>query len=592
MSSRRRIHQADFAKKYAEKSLLGRIVTYLRPYWFYVLISILFLVATAALEQFGPYLTKVAIDDNILVGDFKGLIVTVVLFFGLYLVLALMRIGQAYITGWVGEKVMYDLRKEIFEHLQKQSLHFFDRNPIGRLVTRVTSDVQTLSEIFSSGIVVIFGDIFTLIGIVVAMMLLNVELAIWAIIAVPFVVLATFLFKAKMRSAFRMVREKAAAINAFMQEHLVGMRIVQLFNYEKSADRKFRKVNTEFRASNLKTVKLFGFFFPILELLTALAVALVLLRGGFLALDDVITVGVLIAFLQYVERFFRPIRDLAEKWNIFQSGIASAERVFTLLDTEPEIEDVVETKNGALVKGAIEFRDVTFAYNEGEEVLENISFSIKPGETVAIVGATGSGKSTILNLLGRFYDVQSGAVLVDGVDVREWKREDLLKGLAYVQQDVFLFSGSIRDNITLGDQWEDERVKDAIQQVHLDHYVSKLGGGLDEGVTERGSTLSSGQRQLLSFARALIRDPRILVLDEATSAIDPETETFIQDALTKIRKGRTAIVVAHRLSTIREADRILVLHKGRLREQGTHAELMKQKGIYWRLFQLQYKRVA
>jgi len=516
----------------------------------------------------------------------------VALFVGLYVVLAAVRVGQALLTGWVGEQVMYDLRREIFHHLQKQPLRFFDRNPVGRLVTRVTNDVQTLSEIFSSGVVVVFGDLFTLIGIVIAMFLLNWKLALVAIAVVPLMVAATFFFRTRLRGAFREVRLKTAAINAYLQEHLSGVRIVQLFRIEGRTESRFSGINAKLRGANLDTVKLFSIFFPILELVSALALALIVLRGGYLTLDEGMTIGVLVAFIQYTDRFFRPIRDLAQKWNIFQAGMASSERVFKLLDTEPAIVDPEGEGCCDKLEGRIEFRDVHFSYDGEEEVLHGIDFTIEPGQTVAIVGATGAGKSTIINLVGRFYDVTEGQVLVDGLDVREWHRDQLLKHIAYVHQDVFLFAGTIRENITLGDEYPDEAVMQAAKTVHAHDFIASLPKGYDEPVTERGSTLSSGQRQLLSFGRALVRDPRILVLDEATSSVDPETEYLIQDAMEKLLAGRTSIIVAHRLSTVQRADKILVMHKGELREEGTHDELMEQKGIYWKLFQLQYKRVA
>lgn len=588
----RSIHEEETLGRVFEPHLIRRIFSYVWPYRGRVLISIVLLIATAALQQVGPYLTKVAVDDYMVKGDFPGLIRIVILYGVLFVVLSFVRIGQALLTGWVGENVMFDLREEIFSHIQKQSLSFFDRNPVGRLVTRVTSDVQTLSEIFSSGIVVFFGDLFTLIGIVVAMMLLNWKLAIVAVAAVPLMVLVTFQFRGRLRGAFREVRLRTAKLNSFLQEHLSGMRIVQLFNHQRATDKGFEQVNDELRQGHLMTVRLFAAFFPILELTSALALAAIIIRGGYLALDDALTIGVLIAFIQYTERFFRPIRDLAEKWNIFQSGIASAERVFRLLDTEPAIVDAEDASCCETVRGSIEFDHVTFSYDGAENVLHDVSFAIEPGQKVAIVGATGAGKSTIINLIGRFYEATKGRVLIDGLDVKQWRRDELLRQIAYVQQDVFLFSGTIRENITLQDEYSDEEVRRAAQTVHADRFVSALPEGYDSEVTERGSTFSSGQRQLLSFARAMLRDPKILVLDEATSFVDPETERLIQDALEKMMEGRTSIIVAHRLSTIMTADRILVMHKGQLRELGTHSELMEQKGIYWRLFQMQYKRVS
>ncbi|GBE30485.1 putative ABC transporter ATP-binding protein [bacterium BMS3Bbin04] len=589
----RSIHEEENLGAVFEPRLVKRLLTYLKPYRLRVFISVFLLLVIAAAEQLGPYLTKVALDDYIVPGDFNGLVLIVVLYFVLYLVLAFARIGQALLTGWVGEKVMYDIRKEVFAHLQRQTLTYFDRNPVGRLVTRATNDVQTLSEIFSSGIVVVFGDVFMLIMIIVAMLLLNWQLAIVAVAVVPFVVWATFFFRRRLRDAFREVRVQTAAVNSFLQEHLSGIRIVQLFTHEKSTARSFAGVNDSLRSGHLWTVNLFSVFFPVLEILSAVAVAMIILRGGNMTLTDAISIGTLIAFLQYVERFFRPIRELAEKWNIFQSGMASAERVFDLLDTEPAIVESSSPISLPALSGHIEFEDVHFSYNDyGEEVLKGIDFIIEPGETIALVGATGAGKTTIINLLGRFYDATSGKVKLDGINVRDLDQDDLHRDLAYVSQDIFLFSGTIRNNIALGDDFTDEQIQNAAERVHADSFIKRLPSGYDEPVTERGGTLSTGQRQLLSFARAMVRDPKVLVLDEATSSVDPETEAHIQDALKVMMKDRTSIIVAHRLSTVQRADKILVMHKGCLREMGTHAELLKKRGIYWRLFELQYKRVA
>lgn len=589
----RSIHDEETLGVVFEPRLVNRLLKYLRPYRVKVVLSVILLLIIAGAEQLGPYLTKIALDNYIVPGDFDGLIAIVAMFLGLYVTLAFARVGQAVVTGWVGEKVMFDIRREVFSHLQRQTLSFFDHNPVGRLVTRNTNDVQTLSEIFSSGVVVVFGDLFMLIGIIVAMLLLNWQLAIVAVAVVPLVVWVTFSFRGRLRDVFREVRVQTAAVNSYLQEHLSGVRIVQLFNHEKATAKGFSGVNDHLRQDHLHTVNLFSVFFPILEVLGAVAVALVILRGGNLTLDGAITIGTLVAFLQYAERFFRPIRDLAEKWNIFQAGMASAERVFDLLDTEPAIEEIDNPVKIEELDGRIEFDNVRFRYNPGDdEVLKGVDFTIEPGETAAIVGATGAGKTTIINLIGRFYDVSDGTIRMDGHDVRDLRRDDLLRDIAYVSQDIFLFSGTIRDNITLGDEFTDEHVQHAAKQVHADSFIQRLPKGYDEEVTERGGTLSTGQRQLLSFARAMVRNPKVLVLDEATSSVDPETEAYIQDALEVMMKGRTSIIVAHRLSTVQRADKILVMHKGTLREMGTHAELLAQKGIYWRLFELQYRRVA
>lgn len=586
------IHDEAALGKVYDHSLVKRLLHFVQPYTTRVVIALLLLLAGAGLEQLLPYMTKLAIDEYIEKGDFPGLVKIV----GFYAILAgivsLIRISQAILTGWVGERIMYDLRQELFTHIQSLQLSFFDKNPVGRLVTRVTSDVRTLSEIFSSGIVVMIGDLLTLLGIIVAMLILDVKLALVSFIIIPILGMITFFFRLKLRDAFRDVRVRVAAINAFLQEHFSGIRIVQLFNHEKRAQDRFAAVNGTAKMAHLRTVSLFSIFFPLMEITGALLTAIILVRGGLLAIDDALTLGTLVAFLQYGERFFRPIRDLSEKYNIFQAGMASAERVFNLLDTNPEISDPEKPVACSPVKGEIEFDDVSFGYSDEKTVLENVNFRIAPGERIAIVGATGAGKTTLSNLIGRFYDVTSGQVRIDGVNVKDWCKDELHRNIAYVQQDVFLFSGTIRDNITLGDEFTNEQVWDAIRTVHADRFIEQLPGGLDEPVMERGATLSSGQRQLLSFARALIRNPRILVLDEATSSVDPDTEFLIQDAMEKLQEGRTSIIIAHRLATIRKADRILVFHKGQLREVGTHDELVASDGIYQRLYQLQYGKAS
>lgn len=588
----RSIHDEETLGKIYDHHLVTRLLKYLKPYKGKVIASVVFLVVLAGLEQVGPYLAKVAIDDHILKDDFQGLIKIVLIYVGLSVVMTISRVVQVLITSWVGESVMFDLRREIFSHLQKQSLRFFDTNPVGRLVTRVTSDVQTLSEIFSSGIVVVFGDLITLIGIITAMLIVNAKLAVISFTVIPFIIIVTFSFRAKLRDAFREVRIRVASINAYLQEHLAGIKIVQLFNHQKNSDDNFAKVNKKTQVAHLRTVALFSVFFPLIEILGSVATVLILVRGGFLILDDALTLGVLVAFFQYAERFFRPIRDLSEKYNIFQAGMASAERVFNLLDYEPELKDPQTPEKCQQISGAIEFKDVRFGYNPEDEVIHGLSFKIEPGQTVAIVGSTGAGKSTIANLIGRFYDVNAGGIYIDGVDVKNWCRQELRKNICYVPQDVFLFHGNIRDNITLGDEFDESLIEKTADIVHASIFIENLPDKYDEPVMERGATLSNGQRQLLSFARALIRDPRILVLDEATSSVDPETESLIQDALEHLLKGRTSILIAHRLSTIERADRILVMHKGKLVEEGNHEELMSLKGIYHRLYQLQYNSVA
>ncbi|MBD3165028.1 ATP-binding cassette domain-containing protein [bacterium] len=586
------IHEeANLGRVYDQK-LVGRLLTYVKPYTRTVIISLVLLLIGAGLEQLMPYLTKRAIDNHIAKNDFSGLIWIVLTYLGVALVVTGARIAQTLITGRVGENVMYDLRREVFHHLQTQDSSFFDRNPVGRLVTRVTSDVQTLSEIFSSGIVVVLGDLLTLIAIMIAMFWMNWQLALVAISVIPLLFFASLYFRLKLRDAFRDVRVRVAAINAFLQEHLAGMRLVQLFNHQGPADTNFHGVNARTRAAHLQTVALFSFFFPLMEIIGALTTALILMRGGVLILDDALTFGALVAFFQYSERFFRPIRDLTEKYNIFQAGMASAERVFNLLDTEVNIREPEAPLVCKRIEGAVQFKDVSFAYTDENYVLKDVSFAIKPGERVAIVGATGAGKTTVSNLIPRFYETTRGQVLVDDMDVRDWCLHELRSNIAIVQQDVVLFRGTIRDNITLGDDFSDEEVERAAKMLQADQFIQSLPKGYDEPVMERGATLSSGQKQLIAFTRALIRNPSVLILDEATSSVDMETEALIQQAMETLFKDRTSIVIAHRLATIRRADTILVFHKGALAEQGSHEELIAADGIYKRLYQLQYGEAA
>ena len=579
----------DLSDKSYDSKLLLRLLKYLRPYLGAVFGSFVLIVLMAGLDLVGPYLTKIAIDEHISQGDAEGLLRIA----GLYL-LALglafvVRFGQVWLLQMTGQRVMLDLRREIFGHLQRLHVGFYDKNPVGRLVTRVTSDVDAVNELFTSGVVTVFGDVFTLLGIMGVMLHLNWRLALVTFAVLPLFFLVTDWFRRGARQSFRDVRKWVARINAFLSENLSGMAAVQLFRREERNRELFAEINRGHRDANLRSIFYYAVFYPAVDLLAALAVALILVYGGGRVIVGALSIGALVAFIQYTDRFWRPISDLSEKFNILQAAMASSERIFMLLDTPPQIVAKPQAHAPVRLEGRVAFEEVSFAYNPGEWVLREISFEVAAGRSVALVGATGAGKTSIISLLQRFYDVQQGNVRVDGVDVRDWDPAALRKAMALVLQDVHLFSGTIASNIRLGSDIRLERVMAAARAVHAEPFIERLPGGYHAEVKERGATLSTGQKQLLSFARALAHDPRILILDEATSSVDTETERLIQDALRVLLRGRTAIVIAHRLSTIRNVDEILVLHKGRIRERGAHEELLARRGLYWRLYQLQYK---
>ncbi|MBI4446280.1 MAG: ABC transporter ATP-binding protein [Acidobacteria bacterium] len=583
-------HEEEILGKAYDKRLARRLLGYLYPYRRVVLLSVFFLLVVSALQLAGPYLTKVAIDRYIRTGNIQGLNGIALLFLGVLLAQFCFAFAQTYLMNWTGQKIMYDLRVQIFTHIQKLHVGYFDRNPVGRIITRVTTDVDVLNELFTSGVISIFGDIFTLAGIVLIMLWLNWKLALVSFSVIPVLFVASIIFKVKVRDSYRWVRTCVAKMNAFLQENITGMSVVQIFVQEKRKFQQFDERNREHLDANLQSIFYYAVFYPAVNLIGALAIALILWYGGVQVLAGVLTLGSLVAFIQYSERFYKPISDLSEKFNILQTAMASSERIFRLLDTQPAISPPLHPVRLKSLKGKIEFRNVSFAYKEDTPVLRNISFSVAPGEKVAIVGATGSGKSTLINLLCRFYDVQSGEVRIDDTPVTHLDLDQLRQSISIVLQDVFLFSGTIEENIRLWERpIERKQVEDASRWVHADHFVQRLASGYDERVAERGSSLSVGQRQLLAFARALAHDPKILVLDEATSSVDTETELLIQDALEKLMKGRTAVVIAHRLSTIQNCDRILVLHRGQLIEQGSHQDLLKLRGVYYKLFQLQYR---
>ena len=593
----RLMQEEEVLGKAYDARLMQRLIRYLRPYKRHVALGILLSLLVSAMEAIRPYFTKLAVDTDIANGDKNGLLVTILLFLMVMIVRGLLQYVNAYLTQWIGQKTIFDLRMEVFRHIQSRSMRFFDRNPIGRLITRVTNDVEVLNDMFSSGIVMVFSDVFTIIGIFYFMFAMNAELALVTLSVLPFLFWGTFLFRKKAREAYRDVRLQIARINTFMQEHITGMLVDQIFRRERRSYGQFTEINAAHRDANIRSIFYYALFYPAVDLIGAVSIGLIIWYAGANALEGTVTIGTVMAFVQFNEMFWRPIRDLSEKYNILQTAMASSERLFQLLDDTTTIAVAEHPVPLDSVQGKVEFRNVWFSYTPAtdgtqspEWVLKDVSFSIQPGQTIAIVGHTGAGKTSIISLLSRFYDIQKGEILVDGIDIRRLRPADLRRHLAVVLQDVFLFSGTIHDNIDLGN--EDipaDRVKAAARIVGAQRFIDQLPAGFDAEVKERGATLSVGQKQLLSFARALAYNPRILVLDEATSSVDTETEFLIQAAIRKLLTHRTSIVIAHRLSTIQTADRILVLHKGEVRETGTHAELLALNGIYRRLYELQYR---
>jgi ATP-binding cassette subfamily B protein len=590
------MHEEEILGKAYDARLMQRLLRYLRPYAGYVGLGILLSIAVSGMEAVRPYFTKIAVDENIARGDGHGLLMTTLVFLGVMCVRGVLQYFNAYLTQWIGQRTIFDLRMEVFAHLQKLGLSFYDRNPIGRLITRVTNDVEVLNEMFSSGIVMVFSDVFTIIGILYFMFSMNWQLALISLSVLPLLFYGTFLFRKKAREAYREVRLQIARINAFMQEHITGMMVDQVFGRERRSFEKFSGINAFHRDANIRSIFYYAVFYPGVDLIGAIAVGLIIWYAGVETLGGGVTIGTVMAFLQFNEMFWRPIRDLSEKYNIMQTAMASSERVFKLLDDRTFLEDHPHAADMEAVRGDIEFRNVWFAYNGGEDgkqpewVLRNVSFTIGAGETAAFVGHTGAGKTTIISLLARLYDVQKGEILIDGVDIRRIRQSSLRRHIAVVLQDVFLFSGDIAANISLGDETiTAERITASARVVGAHRFIERLPGEYHAEVKERGATLSVGQKQLISFARALAVHPRILVLDEATSSVDTETEILIQNAIRKLLQGRTSIVIAHRLSTIQSATKIIVMHKGEIREMGTHQELLAIGGIYHRLYQLQYK---
>lgn len=570
--------------------LMKRLLGYIKPYMKYVVFAILMNIIVAAFGPVRPYLIKIAVDKYIANSNYSGLFYISLLLLTSLIFQSIIQYFLNYYTQYLGQKTIYDIRAQLFTHTQKLSLRFFDKTPIGRLVTRVTNDIEFLNDLFSSGIIMVFSDIFTILWILGFMFFMDVKLSLVTLSVFPVLVYGTFLFRKKVRESYRNVRLHLARLNTYMQEHVTGMNIVQIFHKEKQEMKNFLNINSDYRKANIQSNFYYAIFYPGVEFLSAIAVGLIIWYGGGELIHGTRHVGVLIAFILLTDMFFRPIRDLSEKYNILQTAMASSERIFKLLDNKTFVKNTEGSKKLTNINGGIEFKNVWFAYNNEEYVLKDVSFKINPGETVAIVGHTGAGKTSIISVLERFYDLDKGSILVDGTDISTIDKRDLRKYISIVLQDIFLFSGTIRSNISMNnDDIPIEKIKEAASIVGADKFIEALPKQYDEVVKERGATLSVGQKQLLSFARALAYDPKILILDEATSSIDTESEILIQKAIEKLLVGRTAIVIAHRLSTIQNADKIIVMHKGEIRETGTHQELLANRGIYYKLYQLQYK---
>ena len=614
----------DIIGKAYDARLMRRLLEYLWPYWRSVVVALVAIVVGGLASLAQPYLIKIAIDRYIAARQLAGLDGLAAMYFGVLVVAFAAEYVQTWTMQLTGQRIMFDLRLALYRHLQRLDLRYYDRNPVGRLMTRVTSDVDVLNDLFTSGVVTVFGDVFALVGIMVMMLVMNWRLALVAFSVLPIIFFVTQWFRRNVRDSYRVVRGLIARINAFLQENITGMSTVQLFRRERLNFARFDTIDKEHRDANIDSIFYYAVFYPAIEAVSTLASALIIWYGGGSVMGGTLTLGALVAFLQYSQRFFRPISDMSEKFNVLQSAMASSERIFKLLDEPVSIASPERpARRPAPAQGHIVFDDVWFAYNGDQRlsttvdtedrrasrdlssastvssvvkssdpnwVLKGISFDVRPGERVGIVGATGSGKTTLINLLLRFYDVQRGRITIDGVDIRELDLADVRGLFSLVLQDVHLFSGTIADNIRLGNpEIDDERVRRAARAVHAEPFIERMPHGYASAVAERGSTLSVGQKQLLSFARALSFDPRVLILDEATSSVDTETELVIRDALHVLMAERTTIAIAHRLSTIQDMDKILVLHKGQLRESGTHQELLARRGIYFKLFELQYK---
>ncbi|HEX8736354.1 MAG TPA: ABC transporter ATP-binding protein [Pyrinomonadaceae bacterium] len=591
----KKFHEEEEIGKTYDLRVIRRLLRYLKPYWHIAVVALVLTLFSNILLSLQPRFTQSAVDDFIVPKQIEGIWLFALAFFGLFLFRFVFSYFQEILVNHVGQRVMFDLRTEIFTKLQNQEVAYYDKHPVGRIITRLTSDVDALNELFTSGVIDVLGDLVIIFAIVGVMFWTDWHLALVTLVTVPLLFTATNWFRKHARRGFDRVRTRTAKLNAFLQEHISGAQTVQLFNAESKAQKRFHDINDDYRNANIETIYYYAIFYPLVDFISAVGIAAVIFAFGAEYLSVVsaggaaLTIGTLAAFIQYSGMLFQPIRDLSDKFNIFQAAIVASHRIFILFDLPIQIETPKEPKKAGKAVGDIEFQNVWFAYKKEDWVLKDVSFSVKAGESIALVGATGSGKTTVTNLLMRFYDVQKGRILLDGVDLRDWDLQSLRENFAVVLQDVFLFSGTIDDNIRLGKkEITDERTVWAAREVHAAEFVERLENGYKTELKERGAGLSVGQKQLISFARALAFDPKILVLDEATSSIDTETEQLIQAAVERVMRERTSFVVAHRLSTIQNCDRILVFHHGELRESGTHHELLAVRGLYWRLYQLQY----
>jgi ATP-binding cassette, subfamily B, multidrug efflux pump len=590
----KQFHEEEAIGKTYDFQVAKRLLRYLKPYVRLLLAALALTLALNPLAILQPKFTQYAIDWHILPRKTEGLTWLVVLYFGSQILRLIFSYFQSILVNSVGQYVMFDMRKELYDKLQHQEVAYYDRNPVGRIMTRLTSDVDALNQLFTEGVTDLLGDLVMIVAIISVMLWMDVRLTLVTLLTVPMLFGATTWFRRGARKGYDLVRTRIARINAFLQEHLAGAQTVQIFNAEAKSLGRFDRINDEYRFANIDTIFYYAVFFPLVELIGAIGVALIIWYGGYRVMQNtpehtVLTLGALVAFIQYSQALFQPIRDISDKYNVLQAAVVASHRIFKTLDLPIAILTPEKPLKAERARGRIEFQSVWFAYKDEDWVLKDVSFTVEPGQSIALVGHTGSGKTTITNLLMRFYDIQRGRILLDGVELRDWDLTALRKNFAVVLQEVFLFSGSIEGNIRLGrEDITEERVRWAAQEVHADGFIRRLKEGYQAEVRERGAGLSVGQKQLISFARALAFDPAILILDEATSSIDTETEQLIQRAIERVMRDRTSIVVAHRLSTIQNADRIIVLHHGEIREQGTHQELLAERGLYWKLYKLQY----